>query len=174
MRRLPEGEYPTDEYLLAVGEAVFNFGLIEMSSVAYIEKIDPGFSVISYSMTAIPIADKFIEVTKDRPELLILGNSYREIAVVRNILLHARPIKTDDGEILLSYAGREGVYTLSLEDLYEFSGHCVPIIAFFSDWAHGIAVDGAIPLDEVAFEAELIKVLPKWKLHAERRAARQP
>ena len=171
MTRFPGILYPDNHYLLAVGEAVFHYGLLEIGVVHFIDCKQPGFHANSYDMTAVPIMQKLRELAEvERDEQLQkLGEASYKLAILRNILLHARPVADEGQQPLLGYAGREGVHHFSLDDIQRFSKLCGPVLSFFSNWAIQVT-DGRRQLtDFEEFEKQITPLMEKWKRRAERR-----
>ena len=163
MTRLPDLKYPSDDYLLALGEAVFNFGLVELGVVHYVDHRVPGFAAASYDMTAVPIMKRFQELATDDPELEKLADAAVDLAIIRNTLLHARPVADPGSEPRLSYAGKEGAHEYHREDIAQFSIACISVAKFFGDWASDVVESGGKLTDEKTFEEEIIKRIEKWK-----------
>jgi hypothetical protein len=160
--RVPNLSYPDDAYLLAIGEAVFNFGLIEMSVVHYLDYHEPGFAAKSYDMTAVPIMEKFASFAKARADLNTLSSALIKLAVLRNTLLHSRPVGEPGKVPRIGYAGKEGAHEFKLADIQQFSRSCAAACQFFDQWALAVSQDGAMPFDEAAFMANILPMIERW------------
>ncbi len=102
---------PVDEnYVEALGLAVYTFASLEWQVVWCMEKIRPGSinKIVGEEMTAGKIAKKFIDATRnmtksaERAELQILASEFKDFVEVRNNIVHGKPCTSPQGDQRLS------------------------------------------------------------------------
>lgn len=173
MVRSPVLRYPNDDYLLALGEAVVNFGIVELSVVAFVDHRKPGFHATSYDLTAGQIMNELIDAVKGDDKLTQFALYCQNLAIIRNTLLHARPVNEEVGEAaFLRYAGKEGFHEFQMSDIEQFSELCMPVIMFFNDWAEYMIDRGHDLLNYDAFIAKMEPLLKKWDEAAKKKQAK--
>lgn len=109
---------PVDEvYLRSLGYALIAFARLEWSILYRGESIKTGFVGRCLPDTSGDIAKRFITLCKQlsasdarRTAYLLAGQRFQELAVTRNLLLHAKPCTAPDSSQVLSDHRLEGLY----------------------------------------------------------------
>lgn len=118
-----------DQYISAVGRAVYNFAYLEWVIVGVADKLKPGFIGGVSNLTAGQIADQAIHIVTARPSadavvqerLVAVTNRFKELTVRRNQLVHGNPITATGGEQCLYYSGRSGTTTWAVSDILDLA-----------------------------------------------------
>jgi len=118
----------TEDYLIALGLAVYNFAYLEWDIIWLTETLQPGFLYLASKMTAGNIADKFSnavekldETAPDRTRLEKLACDFSDLVSMRNSLMHGNPYTASSGEQRLLYGGRHGRKDWTIDSMRDFS-----------------------------------------------------
>lgn len=120
--RIPVG----DDYVAALGRAVYNFTYLEWGIVWLAETLDRGFINRVNSFTAGMIAASFERLVAksdasapDFKRMTELANLFKDLVQERNALLHGNPYTAEGGEQCLLYTGKAGRRAWSIIDILE-------------------------------------------------------
>lgn len=102
-----------DDYLTALGRAVYHFSYLEWGIVWLCERYSPGFISRVRGMTAGEIAREFSSTVSMLSEETALqaaleshAAAFKSLVEVRNQLVHATPHTAEDGDQQLGYTGK--------------------------------------------------------------------
>ena len=117
-----------DDYLYALGRAIYNFSYLEWGIVWLTETLQPGILHSASTMTAGCIAKKFSRAAKnldetdpDRIFLKNLASKFSCLVHKRNSLVHGNPHTALNGEQRLLYDGRHGRRDWTINSMEKFS-----------------------------------------------------
>jgi len=122
--RIP-AEHP---YLAALGSAAYIFTYLEWQIISLGELLEPGFVYTSAKKTAGDIGKAFLRIVQKNPSLTtsarqqleFVANVFRDLVILRNRLLHAKPA-TIEGQQRLHYWSRTGSYTWSEKNILDLA-----------------------------------------------------
>ncbi len=168
-RRVTGVIYPDADYMMAIGEALFNFQMVEQGAVAYVEKIEAGFYAESFDLTAGVIMERFKKVFATDQERTGFADNLILLASHRNALFHARAA-ADLGEVpVLTYFGREGSKIWDLGAIHEFSTECARHGEIFNRHFDYLSEPGSDLIDSEKFAADIASRVQKWKRYREKK-----
>lgn len=103
------------DYLSAVGRATYNFAYLEWVIIWTGQELAPGFISKAQKLTAGQISERFATIVSALDEqhparvaLLEVAASFKDLVIIRNQLMHAKPYTADRGEQRLLYNGKSG------------------------------------------------------------------
>jgi hypothetical protein len=98
------------DYAYALGTAVFCFAMCEWNAVYCAERISPGAlgKIVNDEMTAGKIAKKLLDLvrnmpkSKERENLMVVAQSFADLVLLRNEILHGKPCTGPNEDACLS------------------------------------------------------------------------
>lgn len=122
--RIPVG----DDYLHALGRAIYNFAYLEWGIVWLTETIEPGFISDTPKLTASEIARRFSSAVEqlansvqDKEQIRAVAASFAELIPDRNSMVHGDPYTAMGGEQRLLYDGRHGHKDWTIVEMRKFA-----------------------------------------------------
>ncbi|MHB8433251.1 MAG: hypothetical protein ACYDCA_06580 [Candidatus Tyrphobacter sp.] len=119
-----------DEYLRAIGRAVYNFASLEWNIICIGRRLKAGFDTEQSASTAGQTARAFLKLRDEIPmldaefssKLRELGETFGKLTSVRDDLLHAHPATDSTGQQVLHrwrVKGRTRIRTWSIPDILD-------------------------------------------------------
>ncbi len=114
------------DYAHALGTAVFCFAICEWNAAYCAERISPGAlsKIVNNEMTAGKIAKKLLDLvrnmpkSKERENLMVVAQSFVDLVLLRNGILHGKPCTEPNGEARLSSPS-----VIEIRDLEQAADH---------------------------------------------------
>ena len=129
-----EGIPATDEYLRALGRAVFNFAYLEWGVIWLVETMQRGFLNDSSKMTSGKIANRFCDAAEqlddavpDKQALRSLSQKFKCLVPDRNRLVHSHTYTAPEGANELMYLGRHGRKAWPIELMTDFASRAAAV-----------------------------------------------
>ena len=102
------------QYVCALGRAVYNFAYLEVNVIMVMDRLEPGYAHVAGKKTAKQLANNFKAMTvrwgsgsgAAQQELATLAATFVELVRRRDQLFHAKPYTAAGGEQRLGYYGR--------------------------------------------------------------------